>query len=137
MRRRWSRVLSLALAAALAGCQAPQFLTKIRSLASGSEVTLVPLAQLDPSLYRAHIFYAEYLDETAATTERVAVLAEEAQDTLRLILSTTRYLSGETGTGRLPELAQRFAPLRLHVIQAGDGRRLGYAFLPPGKTLRL
>ena len=100
-------------------------------------MTLVPLAQLDPSLYRAHIFYAEYLDETAATTERVAVLAEEAQDTLRLILSTTRYLSGETGTGRLPELAQRFAPLRLHVIQAGDGRRLGYAFLPPGKTLRL
>lgn len=136
-RRRGARfaiILSALLLWAPAGCSG--------SLASlpfigTEEVRLVPLDALDEQQYKSSLFFAEYLRESGTTTERVAVLAEDLPEPLRLLLNTEHYVSGETGAERLPALVKRFAPLRLFTVMGRDGRRLGYGFLPPGQTLRL
>ena len=134
MRRRGAAILAaLLLAGALAGC------TAVTAPFGGREdIRLEALPPLDEQLYKQRIFFAEYLDESGRTTTgRVAVLAEDLPEPLRLLLNPARFVSGETGTERLPALAKRLAPLRPFAILGRDSRRLGYAFLPPGKTLRL
>jgi hypothetical protein len=125
---------ALLLAGALAGCAAGPWGLPFAAL---EEIRLQPIRSLEEPLYKNRLFFAEYLRESGATTERVAVLAEDLPDSLRLILDPGRYVSGETGAERLPALARRLAPLRLFAVLGRDGRGLGYAFLPAGQTLRL
>ena len=134
MRRRGAAILAaLLLAGALAGC------TAVTAPFGGREdIRLEALPPLDEQLYKQRIFFAEYLDESGRTTTgRVAVLAEDLPEPLRMILDPGRYVSGETGAEPLTALARRLAPLRLFAVLGRDGRRLGYAFLPGGQTLRL
>lgn len=125
---------ALLLAGALAGCAAWPWGV---SFAAREEIRLEPIRSLDEPLYKNRLFFAEYLRESGATTERVAVLAEDLPESLRLLLNPGSYVSGETGAERLPVLARRLAPLRLFAVLGRDGRGLGYAFLPAGQTLRL
>jgi len=122
-------ILAGLLLAAPAGCGGAGLLAR-------DNVRLEPMPPLDEQLYRDRLFYAEYLLETRETTERVAVLAEDLAEPLHLLLNPARYVSGETGAERLPVLARRLAPMRLYAVLGADGRRLGYAFLPPGRSLR-
>jgi hypothetical protein len=125
----------IALLFALSGCAAVRSAVSAR-FTGGEEVRVEPMPPLDEQLYRSRLFYAEYLQETGETTQRVAVLAEELPAPLRLLLNPARFVSGETGAERLPVLARRLAPMRLYAVVGPDGRRLGYAFLPPGRMLR-
>ena len=129
MRYAAALILAGLLTAAPAGCGTSALLGR-------ESVRLELMPPLDEQLYKNRIFFAEYLRETGATTERVAVLAEDLTDPLHLVLNPARFVSGETGAERLPVLAKRLAPLRLFAVLGADGRRLGYAFLPPGRTLR-
>ncbi|OGL61252.1 MAG: hypothetical protein A3J27_01930 [Candidatus Tectomicrobia bacterium RIFCSPLOWO2_12_FULL_69_37] len=125
-------LIALLLWGGLAGCTAV-----IAPFASREEIRLEPIRSLDEQLYKHRLFFAEYLKESRTTTERVAVLAEDLPEPLRMILDPGRYVSGETGAEPLTALARRLAPLRLFAVLGRDGRRLGYAFLPGGQTLRL
>ncbi len=128
-------LLALGLAAALlGGC------LRLPAVVLGGGTAQVHLAaepEVDKKRDKERLFFAEFLEQSGTTTRRVGVFAERAEGPLALLLNPERFVSGEVGAATLGELEGRFAPLRLHAIYDQTGRRLGYAFLPTGRALRV
>jgi len=128
--------LAIALAGALlSGCAAPLPPGLPRGTFPAVRLTL--LAELGGQLGEKRVFFAEYLEDVGPTTRRVAVLAEPVEGPLRLVFNPRRYAAGVVGAAELGELAARFAPLQLHLVQDNNGRTLGYALFPRGRSLHL
>ena len=132
---RWKTwaAFALLLGIALGGCA-----VAIPILPAGpGGIVLIP--RTDPLTYDpdARFFFVEYLKESPGTIRRVAVLLELAEGELGLLLNPERYSSADIGVAALKEMIPRYLPLRLNQIRNGDGKPLGYAFLPPGAGLRL
>lgn len=129
--------LGVTLGLALGGCAAARKILPAKILPSaGPELVLSP--RTNPNTYdeRARFFFVEYLQASAGTTRRVAVLAEPAAGALAMILNPGRYTTGGTGVASLKKMVRRYHPLRLYQIRDTGGKPLGYAFLLPGVGLR-
>lgn len=117
----------------LAGCASYPALPLI---GNQSRIRVSPLPGPDKHLRKKNFFFTEYLENSGQSSRRAAVLLDAPETPLTFLMNPGRYIPGQTGAGPLGQIMKQFAPLKLFTVHSSTGKLMGYALLPPRRSLR-